>query len=62
LHIRRTDWIDNTRFEEVSLGYPRQWQDCQDRGLDINDLLRDILPGRETQVDERKGTIWRQFG
>jgi predicted phosphodiesterase len=62
LHIRRTDWIDNTRFEEVSLGYPRQWQNCQDRGLDINDLLRDILPGPETQVDERKGTIWRQFG
>ena len=25
LHVRRTDWRDDTRFEEVSLGYPRQW-------------------------------------
>jgi predicted phosphodiesterase len=62
LHVRRTDWIDNTRFEEVSLGYPRQWQECQNRGLDINDLLREILPGPETLAAERKGTIWRHFG
>lgn len=25
LHVRRTDWRDGTRFEEVSLGYPKQW-------------------------------------
>ena len=25
LHVRRTDWRDGTRFEEVSLGYARQW-------------------------------------
>jgi hypothetical protein len=25
LHTRRTDIVDGTRFEEVSLGYPRQW-------------------------------------
>ncbi|KAF1937456.1 metallophosphoesteras-like protein [Clathrospora elynae] len=62
LHVRRTDWIDNTRFEEVSLGYPRQWQDCQDRGLDINDMLRDILPGPDTPSKEQRNTIWRQFG
>jgi predicted phosphodiesterase len=31
LHVRRTDWIDGTRFEEVSLGYPRQWD--PERGL-----------------------------
>ncbi|EAT83159.1 hypothetical protein SNOG_09894 [Parastagonospora nodorum SN15] len=62
LHVRRTDFIDDTRFEEVSLGYPRQWQQCQDRGLDINDMLRNILPGPETPPDEQKGTIWRQFG
>jgi predicted phosphodiesterase len=62
LHVRRTDFIDNTRFEEVSLGYPRQWQECQDRGLDINDLLREILPGPETPAAEQKGTIWRHFG
>ncbi len=41
IHIRRTDWRDGTRFEEVSLGYPRQWD--QSRG--IAPYLRDILPG-----------------
>ncbi|KAF2664427.1 hypothetical protein BT63DRAFT_459915 [Microthyrium microscopicum] len=49
IHIRRTDWIawgDSwTRFEEVSMGYPRQWKDAAERGLDINELLREISPG-----------------
>ncbi|KAF2852566.1 metallophosphoesteras-like protein [Plenodomus tracheiphilus IPT5] len=62
LHIRRTDWVDDTRFEEVSLGYPRQWKDCQDRGLDINDILREILPGPEIPPAERHGTIFRRYG
>jgi 3',5'-cyclic AMP phosphodiesterase CpdA len=26
LHIPRTTWYDGVRFEEVSLGYPREWQ------------------------------------
>jgi 3',5'-cyclic AMP phosphodiesterase CpdA len=26
LHTRRTDIVDGCRFEEVSLGYPRQWR------------------------------------
>lgn len=26
LHVRATDWRDGVRFEEVSLGYPRQWR------------------------------------
>ncbi len=41
LHVRRTDWRDGTRFEEVSLGYPRQWD--QEKGL--LPYLREILPG-----------------
>ena len=41
LHTRRTDWIDGTRFEEVSLGYPRQW----DHGRGVEGYLREILPG-----------------
>ena len=61
LHIRRTDWIDNTRFEEVSLGYPRQWQECQERGLDINDMLREILPGPEIPEGKTE-TVWRRYG
>jgi predicted phosphodiesterase len=40
LHVRRTDRRDGTRFEEVSLGYPRQWD--QSRGM--APYLRDILP------------------
>jgi hypothetical protein len=41
LHIRSTKWIDGVRFEEVSLGYPRQrtW------GAGIENYLREILPG-----------------
>jgi predicted phosphodiesterase len=41
LHIRSTRWIDGVRFEEVSLGYPRQRS--QDR--DLEHYLREILPG-----------------
>ena len=26
LHIPRTSWHDGVRFEEVSVGYPREWQ------------------------------------
>ena len=40
-HVRRTDWRDGTRFEEVSLGYPRQW----DTTKGIEPYLREILPG-----------------
>lgn len=41
LHIRSTRWIDGVRFEEVSLGYPRQ----RPPGRDIEHYLREILPG-----------------
>jgi 3',5'-cyclic AMP phosphodiesterase CpdA len=41
LHTRRTDMIDGTRFEEVSLGYPRHWN----REAGIGYYLREILPG-----------------
>ncbi|MDG1419833.1 MAG: metallophosphoesterase [Tateyamaria sp.] len=40
LHTRRTDWRNGTRFEEVSLGYPRQWD--TDRGMTL--YLRQIWP------------------
>lgn len=41
LHTRRTDWRGGTRFEEVSLGYPRQW----DQSAGAAAYLREILPG-----------------
>jgi 3',5'-cyclic AMP phosphodiesterase CpdA len=34
LHIPGTMWLDGVRFEEVSLGYPREWQA----------LVRDLRP------------------
>ena len=40
LHIRSTHWRDGVRFEEVSLGYPQNWD--PDRG--IEPYLRQILP------------------
>ncbi len=40
LHIPRTTWYDDVRFEEVSVGYPREWKR---RGLP-EPLLRPIWP------------------
>jgi predicted phosphodiesterase len=40
LHIRATHWRDGVRFEEVSLGYPQNW----DPGCGIAPYLRQILP------------------
>lgn len=40
LHIRRTCYRDGVRFEEVSLGYPKHWN--QSNG--IEKYLRQILP------------------
>ena len=40
LHTRRTDFIDECRFEEVSLGYKRQWNP----NLGIDYYLRQIMP------------------
>ncbi|MBR7677888.1 metallophosphoesterase [Streptomyces daliensis] len=39
LHIPRTTWHDGVRFEEVSIGYPREW-----RQRSPQPLLREVLP------------------
>lgn len=63
LHVRRTDWIDSVRFEEVSLGYPKQWQEARDAGNDINSMLREILPGPLTpEPGTEPKTNWRRLG
>jgi len=41
LHIPRTTVYDGVRFEEVSVGYPREWR----RRLAVPGQLRRILPG-----------------
>jgi 3',5'-cyclic AMP phosphodiesterase CpdA len=43
LHIPRTTWHDGVRFEEVSLGYPREWQARTAR----RPVPRDVLPAPE---------------
>ena len=50
LHMRSTHTIDGTRFEEVSLGYPRQW--TQSRGLNItcDAFVKPNRPGRDTRT------------
>jgi 3',5'-cyclic AMP phosphodiesterase CpdA len=40
LHIPRTTWQDGVRFEEVSLGYPREWRSRARKPL----VPRQILP------------------
>jgi 3',5'-cyclic AMP phosphodiesterase CpdA len=40
LHIPRTTWHDGVRFEEVSLGYPSEWQQRDSAPL----VPRQILP------------------
>jgi predicted phosphodiesterase len=40
MHMRSTQYRDGVRFEEVSMGYPRDWN--QSRGM--NYYLRQILP------------------
>lgn len=45
LHIPRTTWEDGVRFEEVSVGYPREWRQHNLR----RGLLRDVLPDLEPE-------------
>lgn len=40
LHIPRTTWEDGVRFEEVSIGYPREWKQHDLR----RGVLREVLP------------------
>ena len=62
LHVRRTDWIEGVRYEEVSLGYPRQWKDCRESGKDVNDMMREILPGPKKPESGNAATMWRRYG
>ena len=40
LHIPRTTWYDGVRFEEVSIGYPREWR----KRASGHGTFRQILP------------------
>ena len=47
LHLRTTLWRHGVRYDEVSLGYPRDWR--HDRGLAW--YLREVLPGNGSDRD-----------
>lgn len=51
LHIPRTTWHDGVRFEEVSLGYPREWG----RRARSPSVLRRILPADRGTPDGHLG-------
>jgi len=55
LHMRATDYRDGVRFEEVSLGYPVQWQ----REKGVEGYLRQILPEPRGPRPTNGGPIWR---
>jgi 3',5'-cyclic AMP phosphodiesterase CpdA len=46
LHIPRVTWHDGVRFEEVSIGYPREWK----RRTGIPGVPRQILPEPRDRV------------
>ena len=56
LHLRATDYQDAVRFEEVSLGYPRQWQ--HSRGMQA--YVREILPGPTGVEPVSAGPFWHR--
>lgn len=53
LHVRATDYQKGVRFEEVSLGYPHQW----DQRHGVADYLREILPAPESPLYSA-GPFW----
>ncbi len=55
LHIRATDYRDSVRFEEVSLGYPEQWNQAKR----MEGYLRQILPEAQVPRPVDAGPIWR---
>jgi predicted phosphodiesterase len=54
LHMPASDLRDGVRFEEVSVGYPRQ----QRRGRQADSFLREILPG-EVEGLSADRAVWR---
>lgn len=57
LHVRATDWRDGTRFEEVSLGYPRQWGEHTAIAHYLREVLRDEAP----PLGGRGGPDWQRW-
>jgi hypothetical protein len=56
LHMRATDWRDGVRFEEISLGYPKQYD--PDRGAP--GYLRQIWPAAVPVPADGTGPVWHR--
>lgn len=56
LHVPATDWRDGVRFEEVSLGYPRERRFPRP----LETVIRRILPGPPSPSTPDMGPIWRR--
>ena len=56
LHMRATDWRDGVRFEEVSLGYPRQY----DRSRGAAGYLRQVWPPTRPAPQRDAGPEWHR--
>lgn len=46
LHVPRTTWYDGVRFEEVSLGYPREWRHRGHQSLELRRILPEVPRAR----------------
>lgn len=55
VHVRATDYINGTRFEEVSLGYKNNWD--QEKGM--QSYLRQILPDPPIETPIHT-TVWHK--
>ena len=65
LHLRTTLWRHGVRYDEVSLGYPRDWR--HDRGIEwyFRDVLPETSPNRERFVTARDPFLdvdWHRVG
>jgi 3',5'-cyclic AMP phosphodiesterase CpdA len=55
LHIPRTTWYDGVRFEEVSLGYPREWSRRPEQYR--RPLPRQVLPETVSETVPGAGAV-----
>lgn len=56
LHMRATDWRDGVRFEEISLGYPRQY----DPNRGAPGYLRQVWPAAIAVPPDGTGPVWHR--
>ncbi len=59
LHMRSTRWRDGVRFEEVSLGYPAQWQQAKGAAAYLRQILPPPAPSAARWGDD--GTVVRHY-